>query len=97
MKATKKEVELALADMAGKYGTLVWYARFDPDSQIKGVLIAQMQCEKDYPDEVEALVECEDNWQHGFNSGMLAGVRYALTCFELGIDQANEWFPELDT
>ena len=59
--------------------------------------MGQMQAEKDYPDEIKNLQECEDNWQHGFNSGMLAGLRYTLTCFELGIEQANEWFPELDT
>jgi hypothetical protein len=37
------------------------------------------------------------DWYHGFNSGMLAALRYVLTMDDLGIKQADEEFPMLDS
>jgi hypothetical protein len=37
------------------------------------------------------------DWQHGFNSGMVAALRYVLTMDDLGLEQANDEFPLLDS
>ena len=37
--------------------------------------------EKDYPDEVDALWDEESGgWTYGFNSGVLAALRFAMIC-----------------
>ena len=56
--------------------------------------------EKEYPDEVNELngLSAEHiNWHHGFNSGMVAALRYILTMDDLGLEQADEEFPMLDS
>jgi hypothetical protein len=76
-----KDAESVLIDTEKKYNRLVWYARsnksFLLDNELYETLSLHHQTEKDYPDEVEAL-KSDDNWSHGFNSGMMAGIRFAL-------------------
>ena len=104
-----------------KYLDLVWYARSHSSSDIEywskvpepireGAFRGQMRVEEDYPDEVTALREDDTNWQHGFNSGMLAAINLIGTAersYEVtedgetfwmgGPEQALEEFPMLDT
>jgi hypothetical protein len=89
----------AIQGMQHKYYQLVSYARKRPEDIIKYNL-------ERFIKEVEFLYEDETNnlknpemgdWQHGFNSGALAAFRYVLTITDVGIDQADEDFPELDT
>lgn len=111
-----------LIDLENKYERLVWYARSQPAScvdywskvpaQIRdGAFRSQMRVEEDYPDEVTQLRSEASDWQHGFNSGALAILRFILTAqypiliedeFEDnysygGIEDAREEFPCLDT
>ena len=82
---------------------------------------AREKVEKKYPNEVARLKEevkvgevvfSSPDWEHGFNSGVLAAMRFVLTAFddttetceetgeELcfgGVENARDTFPELDT
>lgn len=79
-----------------KYGKLVWYAR--NASLNKGDLITRKRIEELYPEEIESYVKSDSlDWTHGFNSGMLAGMRYVLQIVEDGKEAADSDFPMLDT
>ena len=83
-------IKQVLQDLTEKYESLVWYARSNPASDVKywaqvpadirdGAFKAQMRVEEDYPEDVTQLRTCPENWQHGFNSGALATLRFVLT------------------
>ena len=90
-----------------KYESLVWFARKYPadheswdkvPADIKqGALNAASRVEELYPDEVDRLrsEECGD-WEHGFNSGVLAALRFVLHAAE-DPEAAMDEFPMLDT
>jgi len=81
-----------------KYFDLVWYARSKPEHiNIKGVKENIERIETLYPNEVKELQSERGDWQHGFHSGMLAGMRYILTMNDMGKEQADDEFPMLDT
>ena len=81
-----------------KYADLLWYARTSPEHiNIKGVKENKDRIEKLYPNEVTKLNSGNADWQHGFNSGMVAALRYVLTMDDLGLEQAEEEFPMLDS
>lgn len=98
-RAKRSEINAAIQEMENKYYTLVWYARKRPeDYAIPGVLREVEIAKFKYPDETEALASSDTgDWQHGFHSGMLAALRFVLTAQELGMETAQEWFPELDS
>lgn len=89
-----------------KHESLVWYARKHPadheswnnvPADIKtGALNAAAQVEENYPDEVDRLKSETGDWEHGFNSGVLAALRYVLTA-AADPEEAEACFPELDT
>jgi len=69
-----------------------------PPDVIKGMLIAMMKAQADYPEDCAELDnEKSDNWQHGFNSGMLACISFVFTADECGLEDARAEFPMLDT
>jgi len=104
-----------------KYFDLVWYARSrpadhpswadTPESIRTGALNAQAKVEEMYPDEIDDLRSETGDWEHGFNSGMLACLRLVMTaqhreqitdeegetCWYGGVEDAIEEFPCLDT
>ncbi len=81
-----------------KYADLIWYARSSrKDNSIAGVKENKDRIEELYPDEVNDLQNEDGDWHHGFNSGMVAALRYILTMDDLGVEQANEEFPMLDS
>ena len=116
-----EKVIRCLDKLEDKYESLVWYARRDfkhlpgvPQDIIEGAKNAAAQVEEIYIDEVQRLKDPHwGNWTHGFNSGMLAGLRLVLEALtpevEIddeenggtyvigGLDSALESFPELDT
>ncbi len=85
----------ALSEFMSKYFDLVWLARCDKakllEEEIYEGLAAVKRIEESYPEDVKALYESEDNWQHGFNSGILAFARYLSDYTE------DTWWPEEDT
>lgn len=116
------DVQDAIRDLEAKYDSLVWYARSMPasattywekvPSEIRdGAFRAQMRVEEDYPEDITELRNSEDNWTHGFNSGVLAALRFVSTAqypvliddeegtpiWYGGVDDAKEEFPSLDT
>ena len=97
----KKQLVENVVEKLKKYEDLIWYARATPENyHIKGVKENVDRIEKEYPNEVKELSGLSTehtNWHHGFNSGMVAALRYILTMDESGLEQANEWFPELDS
>ena len=53
---------------------------------------------ENYPEETNSLLNDENpDWIHGFNSGMLAGIRYSLDLNIYGKEDADDFFPSLDT
>jgi hypothetical protein len=103
----KKQLIDNVVEKLKKYDDLMWYARTRPDKQLPmvnegGKLIdyvetLKVKIERLYPKETTALSGHEQLYEHGFNSGMVAALRYILTMDESGLEQANEWFPELDS
>ena len=116
------ELSEVLAEMLAKYEDLVWYARSHPASSIHfwqkvpkdirdGAFEAQMKVEEDYPDEVVNLRSEGSDWYHGFNSGMLAAIRFFETASMEpetiedpegswtygGVKDALEFFPDFST
>jgi hypothetical protein len=106
-KSTKKEIEQLVSLTEDKYRRLVWFARRSDDTLLvlnedgvqenKLIMDKLKQIQELYPTEIEDLMGDDGDWAHGFNSGMLAGMRYVMTLAEMGQEYADEWFPELDT
>jgi hypothetical protein len=96
---TKKEIIKIVIELDQKYNDLVWLARSSPDNyHIKGVKENIERVTKAYPSETDALINARNtDWEHGFNSGMLAGMRYILDMVEMDKETADEFFPNLDT
>ena len=94
----KKELIENLITKETKYTDLIWYARSRPENiNIKGVGENKERIENSYPNEVTDLQSENGDWHHGFNSGMVAALRYVLTMDDLGKEQADEEFPMLDS
>ena len=86
-------------EMLAKYTRLVWFARADqhktvPEDIAEVRLKEYCAVEVDYPEDVEALRGEHGDWQHGFNSGIVAALRWIL---EEDKELADEEFPFLDT
>ena len=90
-----QRLDEALRMFMGKYFDLVWLARADKDKLMKEEIYEGLanvkRIEEEYPDDVKELDESGDNWQHGFNSGVLAFARYLSEYIE------DTWWPEEDT
>jgi hypothetical protein len=94
----KKELIENVVEKLKKYDDLIWYARTSPENyNIKGVKENMDRIENLYPNEVTELSSENSDWQHGFNSGMVAALRYVLIMDDLGLEQANDEFPNLDS
>jgi hypothetical protein len=97
----KKQLIENVVEKLKKYDDLIWYVRTTPENyDIKEVKENVDRIEKQYPDEVKELSGLSTehaNWHHGFNSGMVAALRYILTMDDLGLEQADEEFPMLDS
>lgn len=94
----KKQLIEKVVEKYDKYSALLWYARTRPENyDIKGVKENIDRIEKLYPKEVTELQSENGDWQHGFNSGMVAALSYILTMDDLGLEQADEEFPMLDS
>lgn len=65
-----------LTELREKYASLVWLAR--SSNRGSAVKAARKKVVEAYPEEYKALVDCDSNWTHGFNSGMLAALRLVL-------------------
>ena len=106
-----KEAIEHFSGLSGKYCDLVWYARKppledniawdkltqDPDIR-KGAMASTFKVEEQYPEETKRIA-CPEHgdWEHGFNSGMLAALRYVLDTLEGDHEFAKDCFPMLDT
>jgi hypothetical protein len=94
----KKEIFDVVSEMEQKYFELVWYARSYKNRNLDVVLEHRARIEKLHPNEIAKLNDLDSSdWQHGFNSGMLAGMRYVHSLAYEGKDIAEEDFPFLDT
>jgi hypothetical protein len=99
----KKEIIELLAKKEDKYFDLVWYARKTEEqyNTIPEVKENVDRIHEMYQADILDLGSDDGQWVHGFNSGMLAGMRYALTLMDNGVmggqEYADEYFPFLDT
>jgi len=80
----------------------VWLARKSEEDE--EIPIVKEHCKRirtEYPKETENLADPErGDWEHGFNSGMLAAVRLIgayVDGSKRDIKMMEEWFPDLDT
>lgn len=81
-----------------KYEDLVKYVRIKPEHthfDLIQDLIRRVESESF--EEVKVLMDLKSDWQHGFNSGCLAILRYIQMTEELGVETADLEFPMLDT
>ena len=94
-----KKIDISeIQKLQERYSDLVWYCRVSAENEkIKGVRDNKARIEKMYPNEVTQLHSENSNWHHGFNSGCLAGLRFALDLADGGIEYATSEFPSLDT
>lgn len=102
IKERMKRFEYINSVFMEKYFQLVWLARSNKRKFLKEevyeALKAIKEIEEKYPEEVKALDECDSNWQHGFNSGILAYSRFLSTYIkddlwlieDTGVDE-EEW------
>ena len=66
-----------------------------PEDILQGLLEQAQRIERMYPDEVAKLNDRNaDNWDHGFNSGMLAALRLIPNSTRIS-NQAQSEFPML--
>lgn len=95
----KKDIIDEVKNLERKYFELVWYARSSlKNDHIKGSKVNRKRIEESYPEEVKDLIIGNNrSWEHGFNSGMLSGMRYVLSMAVYGKEDAEENFPFLDT
>ncbi len=98
-KITKNEIILEAQKLESKYSDLVWFARSSSNhDSVPGVIEKRNEVVELYAKEVWDLIDDETGpWHHGFNSGMLAGVRYVLDLAQEGKEVAEENFPFLDS
>ena len=106
-KMTFKHALPKIQDKLHKHMLLMWYARSAPEGDpswrnfrpdiVRGALDGQANVERDYPVEVAELHEDETGWQHGFNSGVVAGIRYVFELMDDGKEIADSNFPSLYT
>lgn len=96
---TKKEIFNIICEKEKKYCDLVWYARSSTENDnVKGVVESRRKVEESYPEEIKSFQEGDNpDWDHGFNSGMLAAIRYIIWLEEYGKVVADQSFPFLDT
>lgn len=104
--STRNQIMTLLQQKSEKYFLLVWSARcrvFSGNSESLPPGVAETQIEKMrqiiamYPEEMTDLQSDDGSWHHGFNSGMLAGMRYAISLLHENADLAEEKFPALYT
>lgn len=94
-----KETKEYIKELEQKYFELVWFMR---NREYKSPKLLR-EVEDKYPKETTALLSDDGGcyWEHGFNSGCLAMLRFILTATDrskfAGLKQAKEDFPELDT
>lgn len=81
-----------------KYFNLVWFARSNPEKlveeehyeMVKPAVEAMQKVLDKYPIETQELIEDDTNWQHGFNSGILAYSRFLSSYIEDGLWEVCE-------
>ena len=98
-KTTKKIVLEKALEQEMKYCDLVAYAR-KTSEQIESIPILKEWAKNvidKYPNECYKLSTENGDWHHGFNSGCLAAFRYITTMMMDGLEEANEFFPDLGT
>ena len=89
-----------MEELMEKYERLVWYARKSPEliEMFPQIQSSIQEIEALYPEETDALNTPDaGDWQHGFNSGMLAALRLIIATQTKSAEQALKEFPNLDT
>lgn len=85
-----------------KYFELVWFARSDPEKYRKNgendlfntITKKLEEISNKYPREVQALCGDGSNWEHGFNSGILAYSRFLAEYLEDTLFEDDEEFED---
>ena len=95
----REEIMKDVLEMHEKYDSLVSYARTAPEHIIEHESVREFmtKTKKNYPKEVKELSGKDADWHHGFNSGMLAALRYIITSDSIDKETALNEFPDLDT
>lgn len=80
----RKRFDFINNQLMEKYFELVWFARSNPDKarnngekELFETLTQKLgEISDKYPKEIQALCGDDSNWEHGFNSGILAYSRF---------------------
>lgn len=98
----REDIVNDLGELCDKYFWLVWMARKEPEWLRDGhpSMPKMVEVGMKWPEECKELACPEKgDWTHGFNSGCLAALRYAIHLFgnKTDIKFAKDNFPDLDT
>jgi hypothetical protein len=93
----KSDAMIELLAKEKKYCDLVWFARSNPNEKVGAA--GRRRVIKLHPAEVARLQGEHSDWEHGFNSGCLAALRYAIGMLgtKTETEMAIRDFPFLDT
>lgn len=89
------EIKELLKVIENKYFNLVWYAR--SKSMEKKIVKIREEIKETFPKDIEELDESIDNWQHGFNSGVLAMSRKIFEIINNYPESGDGRYWDLDT
>tara|TARA_R110002124_G_scaffold285171_1_gene463374 strand:+ start:100 stop:411 length:312 start_codon:yes stop_codon:yes gene_type:complete len=100
-KLNKKDSYEFLNQLTEKYLDLVWYARCEAfigqkPAPSHSTAIQLERIERLFPEETNQLKNNEDNWTHGYNSGVLAALRLIENGKGVTEESISE-FPNLDS
>jgi len=97
-----KRFDFINSQLMEKYFELVWFARSDPEKArqngekdlFKTITNKLAEIADKYPREVQALCGDGSNWEHGFNSGILAYSRFLAEYLEDTLYEDDEEFED---
>lgn len=93
-----KRFDFINGQFMSKYLDLIWFARANPDQLVENeeyevaqkVVKSLQEMVDKYPIETQELFDDDSNWQHGFNSGVLAYARFLSSYCEDGLWEVCE-------
>ncbi len=103
--ALKADAMLARFQQAGGkvewkvYTDMLWFARTN-ETTLSTIELARKnydRIESQFPELVDKLRNDDSNFEHGFNSGVVAAIRYMLDLKETDLENARQNFPDLDS
>jgi hypothetical protein len=88
-----------MIELHSVYTDMLWFARTN-ETTLSTIELARKnydRIESQFPELVDKLRNDDSNFEHGFNSGVVAAIRYMLDLKETDLENARQNFPDLDS